>query len=452
MSKNLEIIILAAGSGTRMHSDVPKVLHELCGKPLIHHVLEAAQRLEPHRIHVVISPRSGMIKDRCSSLGEINWVVQDQQLGTGHAVAKALPYCKEDSCLLVLYADVPLISQITLHSLLELQADVSILTVRLENPAGYGRITRSAGGEVQAIVEDKDATAEQRQINEVNTGIISINASQLRPLLERVSADNVQGEYYLTDVVELAVQTGLEVKTLVGTSEMEVQGVNDQVQLNVLERQSQREHAAALMKKGTRIMDPDRFDLRGSLATGKDVVIDINAVFEGDVVLGDGVVIGPNCCLKDTTIGNNSRVLANSVVEGASIGKGCSVGPFARIRPGTRMEDDVKVGNFVETKNANIGQGSKASHLTYLGDTEIGQEVNIGAGTITCNYDGVNKHRTVIGDHAFVGSNTALVAPVEVERNAHIGAGSTITKRVPENALAIGRGRQRNIDNWKNRE
>ncbi len=452
MSKNLEIIILAAGSGTRMHSDVPKVLHNLCGKPLIHHVLEAARQLDPLRIHVVISPRSGMIKDRCSSLGEINWVVQELQLGTGHAVAQALPYCDDDNRLLVLYADVPLISQTTLHSLLNLQADVAILTVKLENPAGYGRITRTARGEVQAIVEDKDATAEQRQIDEVNTGIISINANQIKPLLESVSADNVQGEYYLTDVVELAVQSGLVVKALVGTSEMEVQGVNDQVQLNMLERESQRERAVALMQKGARIMDPDRFDLRGSLVVGKDVVIDINAVFEGEVVLGDGVVIGPNCCLKDTSIGNNSRVLANSVIDGASIGNACSIGPFARIRPGTRMADEVKVGNFVETKNADIGQGSKASHLTYLGDTEIGQEVNIGAGTITCNYDGAKKHRTVIGDHVFVGSNTALVAPVEVEKNAHIGAGSTITKRVPENALAIGRGRQRNIDNWKNRE
>jgi bifunctional UDP-N-acetylglucosamine pyrophosphorylase/glucosamine-1-phosphate N-acetyltransferase len=452
MSEKLEIIILAAGSGTRMYSSLPKVLHTLSGTPLIQHVLQAAQALDPRQVHVVINPRSGLIKEAFSNLENINWVVQEQQLGTGHAVQQALPHCDLQSRLLILYADVPLIKPTTLKALVSLSADITLLTIELENPAGYGRISRTSDGEVLAIVEEKDASEEEKKISETNTGILCGNVGVIGPLIGKLSSDNAQGEYYLTDVIGLAVQSGMSVEALAATNQMEVQGVNDQVQLNALERKHQREQAKALMQDGVRIMDPERFDLRGKLTAGKDVVIDINAVLEGEVTLGDGVVIGPNCCLKDARIGNGTLVQSNSIIEGAVVGSNCAVGPFARIRPGTKMADNVKVGNFVETKNASIGEGSKASHLSYLGDTDIGEAVNIGAGTITCNYDGENKHKTIIGDKVFVGSNTALVAPVEVEKNSHIGAGSTITKRIPENALAIARGRQKNIDNWKKKD
>jgi len=452
MSANLEIVILAAGSGTRMYSRLPKVLHSLAGKPLIQHVLKAAQALDPTKIHVVINPRSGMIKEAFSNLENVNWVEQEQQLGTGHAVQQAIPHCDPQSRLLVLYADVPLIKPTTLDALVNLPADVALLTIELKNPAGYGRISRTSDGDVLAIVEDKDASEEEKKIAEINTGILCGKVSEIGLLIDKLSSDNVQGEYYLTDVIGLAVQSGKAVEALRATNQVEVQGVNDQVQLNMLEREHQREQAKMLMQEGVRIMDPERFDLRGKLTAGKDVVIDINAVLEGEVVLGDGVVIGPNCCLKDSRIGNGTLVQSNTVIEGAVVGNNCAVGPFARIRPGTKMADNVKVGNFVETKNASIGEGSKASHLTYLGDTDIGESSNIGAGTITCNYDGVNKHKTIIGDNVFVGSNTALVAPVVIEKNSHIGAGSTITRGIPENALAIARGRQKNIDNWKKKD
>ncbi|MDK1025019.1 MAG: bifunctional UDP-N-acetylglucosamine diphosphorylase/glucosamine-1-phosphate N-acetyltransferase GlmU [Gammaproteobacteria bacterium] len=452
MSNKLEAIILAAGSGSRMYSDLPKVLQPLAGRPLLHHVLTTARQLGPAKIHVVIGHQGDKVRESCGDFKEINWVLQEQQLGTGHAVKQALPHCASDCQLLILYGDVPLTSVATLSKLIHLDAAVGLLTVDLDNPDGYGRITRGENGHVQGIVEHKDATRQQREIREISTGIMTLQCRLIQPLLNSLSDDNAQGEYYLTDIVSMAVAEGVIPETVQPTNPIEVQGVNDQSQLNKLERSYQRDLAEGLMKQGTRIMDPARFDLRGTLTAGKDVVIDINALFEGEVVLGDGVMIGANCCIQDTVIGDRTVVHPNSIIDGARIGAQCMIGPFARIRPGTVLDSDVRVGNFVETKNATIGKGSKASHLTYLGDTEVGQEANIGAGTITCNYDGVNKHKTYIGNGAFIGSNVALVAPVEINDNAHIGAGSTITKSVPENALAIGRGRQRNIPDWKKKD
>lgn len=449
MSSKLEVIVLAAGFGSRMYSDRPKVLHKLAGRSLLDHVLTTAGQLNPARVHVVIGHEADKVRESCSDFDALNWVVQEQQLGTGHAVKQAIPFCAPNSRLLILYGDVPLITVTTLTGLVNLDAALGLLTVELNDPDGYGRVTRSEEGLVQGIVEHKDATRQQRDIREINTGIMTVESSLLQPLLEELSDDNAQGEYYLTDIVSMAVADKVIPETVQATNPIEVQGVNDQCQLNELERSYQRDLADGLMKQGTRIMDPARFDLRGTLTAGRDVVIDINALFEGEVVLGDGVVIGANCCIKDTVIGDGTVVHPNSVIDGARIGGQCEIGPFARIRPGTVLEAEVRVGNFVETKNAAIGKGSKASHLTYLGDTEIGEKANIGAGTITCNFDGVAKHKTTIGNGAFIGSNTALVAPVDVEDNAHVGAGSTITKPVPKNALAIGRGRQRNIPDWK---
>lgn len=452
MSSKLEAIILAAGTGSRMYSDLPKVLQPLAGRPLLHHVVITARQLRPVKIHVVIGHQGDRIRESCGEFKEINWVVQEPQLGTGHAVKQALAHCAPDCQLLILYADVPLIKVATLSRLIHLDAAMSLLTVELDNPAGYGHITRCENGYVRGIVEHKDATTQEKEIREINTGIMTVQCRLIQPLLEKLSDDNAQGEYYLTDIVSMAVAAGTIPETVRSINPIEVQGVNDQSQLSELERNYQRDLAEGLMKQGTRIMDPARFDLRGTLTAGQDVVIDINALFEGEVVLGDGVVIGANCCIKDTVIGDGTVVHPNSVIDGARIGSQCMIGPFARIRPGTILASQVRIGNFVETKNASIGKGSKASHLTYLGDTEVGEEANIGAGTITCNYDGVNKHKTYIGNGAFIGSNTALVAPVEIEDNAHIGAGSTITKSVPANALAIARGRQRNIPDWKKKD
>jgi bifunctional UDP-N-acetylglucosamine pyrophosphorylase/glucosamine-1-phosphate N-acetyltransferase len=452
MSSKLEVIILAAGSGSRMYSDLPKVLHHLAGRSLLHHVLTTAQQLRPARIHVVIGHGSDKIRQSCSDFNEVNWVLQEQQLGTGHAVKQALPYCTPDCQILILYGDVPLVSLATLSALIQLDTAMGLLTVELDDPSGYGRITRCENGNVDGIVEHKDATRQQRMIREINTGIMTVQCELIQPLLEELSNDNAQGEYYLTDIVSTAVAEGAIPEVVQATNRVEVQGVNDQSQLSELERSYQRDLAEGLLKQGTRIMDPARFDLRGTLTAGQDVVIDINAIFEGEVILGDGVRIGANCCIKDTVIGDGAVVHPNSVIDGARIGAQCMIGPFARIRPGTTLDAEVRVGNFVETKNATIGKGSKASHLTYLGDTEIGEEANIGAGTITCNYDGVNKHKTTIGNGAFIGSNTALVAPVEVDDNAHVGAGSTITKSVPKEALAVGRGRQRNIPDWNKKD
>jgi len=446
---SLDIVILAAGQGTRMVSDLPKVLHCLAGRALVQHVVDAARRLGPHSLNVVIG--HGAEQVRATVTGpDLNWVLQERQLGTGHAVQQALPALAEQGATLILYGDVPLVREATLRRLIGI-ADagaVALLTVKLAEPTGYGRILRDHNGQVAAIVEHKDARPEQLEIREVNTGIMAVPTPELRQWLGRLDNDNAQGEYYLTDIIAMAVADGIGVEPVIAADENEVAGVNNRSQLARLERAYQQRVAGELMLAGVTLRDPQRFDLRGDLRHGRDVIVDINVVIEGRVSLGNNVRIGPNCVLRNVSIGDHTIVEANSVMEDCEIGERCSVGPFARLRPGTRLATGARIGNFVETKKARIGAGSKVNHLSYVGDADIGERVNVGAGTITCNYDGVNKFQTIIGDGAFIGSNTSLVAPVEVGRNATVGAGSVVTSAVPEDALAIARGRQRNIDGW----
>lgn len=446
---SLDIVILAAGQGTRMVSDLPKVLHCLAGRPLVQHVVDAALRLGPHSLNVVIGHGADQVRTTIAG-PDLNWVLQERQLGTGHAVQHALPALAEHGSTLILYGDVPLVRDGTLRQLIDI-ADggaVALLTVKLADPTGYGRILRDHNGQVAAIVEHKDARPEQLEIREVNTGIMAVPTRELRLWLGRLDNDNAQGEYYLTDIIAMAVADGVAVEPVIAADENEVAGVNNRGQLARLERAYQQRVAEELMLAGVTLRDPQRFDLRGNLRHGRDVVVDINVVIEGRVSLGNNVRIGPNCVLRNVSIGDDSVVEANSVMEDCEIGPRCSVGPFARLRPGTCLDAGARIGNFVETKKARIGAGSKVNHLSYVGDADIGERVNVGAGTITCNYDGVNKFQTIIGDGAFIGSNTSLVAPVEVGRNATVGAGSVVTSAVPEDALAIARGRQRNIDGW----
>ncbi|MFV8818883.1 bifunctional UDP-N-acetylglucosamine diphosphorylase/glucosamine-1-phosphate N-acetyltransferase GlmU [Haliea sp. E17] len=445
----LDIVILAAGQGTRMKSSLPKVLHPVAGRPMLAHVIATARALDPVAIHVVVG--HGADEVRTALAGEdLNWVVQAQQLGTGDAVLQALPDIAGDSVVLVLYGDVPLIETATLRALVA-QADQApaLLTAEVGDPQGYGRIIRAADGSVVAVVEEKDANPEQRALREVNSGVLAAPASLLARYLPAVGNANSQGEYYLPDVLGLAVSDGLAVAAQLALSEIEILGVNDRVQLAAVEREYQLRRAHAFMREGVAIADPRRFDLRGTLHCGRDVSIDVNVVLEGEVSLGDGVSIGPNCVLRDVAIGAGSTVHAMSHLEGAVLAENTSVGPFARLRPGTRMAAGARIGNFVETKNADIGVASKVNHLTYIGDCAMGEGVNIGAGTITCNYDGVNKHRTTIGDGVFVGSNSTLVAPVEIADGGFVAAGSTLTMAVGENELAVARGRQRNIQGWQ---
>jgi len=446
----LEVVILAAGQGTRMRSALPKVLHELAGKALVHHVIDTAQLLKAKRIHTVIGHGADQVRDR---LGELptHWVLQTKQLGTGHAVAQALPGVDDDSTVLVLYGDVPLVRAETLEKLLDGVSDKSIalLTVELNDPTGYGRILRDTQNRVTAIVEQKDAKPEQLAIPEANTGILAAPAKYLKQWLPQLSANNAQGEYYLTDIIGMAVQNGLDVVAQTAASEWEVQGVNNRLQLAELERQHQRNIANQLMTDGVTLADPARIDVRGSLKTGRDVFIDVNCVFEGDVVVGDNVRIGPNCMIKNSRIEDAAEIDANSILEEAIVGEKAHVGPFARLRPGTELGPKSRVGNFVETKKTKLGAGSKANHLTYLGDCTVGENANVGAGTITCNYDGVNKFKTNIGDGAFIGSNSSLVAPVDIGVNATVGAGSVVTANVPDNNLAVARGKQCNIEGWQ---
>jgi bifunctional UDP-N-acetylglucosamine pyrophosphorylase/glucosamine-1-phosphate N-acetyltransferase len=446
----LEVVILAAGQGTRMRSALPKVLHELAGKALVHHVIDTARLLKAKRIHTVIGHGADHVRDR---LGELptHWVLQSKQLGTGHAVAQALPGIDDDSTVLVLYGDVPLVRPGTLEKLLDAVSETSIglLTVELADPSGYGRILRDAQGSVVAIVEQKDASPEQLAIREANTGILAAPAKQLKSWLPQLSANNAQGEYYLTDIIGMAVRNGFAVNAQRAPTEWEVQGVNNRLQLADLERQHQRNIAGQLMTDGVTLADPARIDVRGTLKTGRDVFIDVNCVFEGDVVLGDNVQIGPNCVIKNSRIDDAAEIDAHSLLEEAIVGEQAHVGPFARLRPGTELGRKSRVGNFVETKKTRLGDGSKANHLTYLGDCTVGANANIGAGTITCNYDGVNKFKTNIGDGAFIGSNSSLVAPTEIGANATVGAGSVITAPVPDNALGVARGKQRNIEGWQ---
>ncbi|MBM7332165.1 MAG: bifunctional UDP-N-acetylglucosamine diphosphorylase/glucosamine-1-phosphate N-acetyltransferase GlmU [Alcanivorax sp.] len=444
----LAVVILAAGKGTRMKSALPKVLHPIAGRPMVQHVVDAAAALSPANTVLVYGHGGERVREAVS--GErLRWAEQAEQLGTGHAVAQALPHLNED-VVLVLYGDVPLIRPETLRDFVARVNDrsLALMTLELEDPAGYGRIVRDAQGQVTRIVEQKDASDDEKRIREINTGILACSRRFLNDSLPRLSNRNAQGEYYLTDLIAMAVDAGMEVVTEQPRHAWEVDGVNDRVQLARLERVYQRVRAEALMRGGVTLLDPARLDIRGAVSTGTDVTIDVNVVLEGKVTLGDGVRIGPNCVIRDADIAAGAVIEANSVIDGAVVGEGCNVGPFARLRPGTELAAKARIGNFVETKKARIGEGSKVNHLTYIGDSRIGKGVNVGAGTITCNYDGVNKFQTVMKDGVFIGSNSSLVAPVTIGENATVGAGSVVTKDVPDNGLAVARGQQRNIENW----
>lgn len=445
---NLEIVILAAGQGTRMKSRLPKVLHPVGGRPLLEHVINTAQALSPVALHVVVGHGSEQVRQALAGY-DINWVEQSQRLGTGHAVMQALPAVAEDSVVLVLYGDVPMTRLSTLQHLVSHAQDrPALLTAVLDNPRGYGRILRDRDNALIGVVEEKDATDEQRLLREINTGLLAAPARDLLAYLPRVDNSNQQGEYYLPDIIRLAVADGNTVASCTAECELEILGVNDRVQLNQVEREYQRRLAEDLMRDGVSIADAARLDIRGKLSCGEDVSIDINAVFEGDVTLGDGVTIGANCVLSDVTVAAGTVIHPMSHLQETTIGRDCSVGPYARLRPGTVLADGARIGNFVETKKASIGQGSKVNHLSYIGDCEMGAEVNIGAGTITCNYDGINKHRTEIGRGVFVGSNSTLVAPLRIDEQGFIAAGSTVTTAVGRDELAVSRARQRNIKGW----
>jgi bifunctional UDP-N-acetylglucosamine pyrophosphorylase/glucosamine-1-phosphate N-acetyltransferase len=446
---SLEVVILAAGQGTRMCSALPKVLHPVAGDSMLGHVIHSARKLNPQRIHVVIGHGADIVREQFAA-DDLNFVLQDKQLGTGHAVAQALPYLTAEN-VLILYGDVPLIEVSTLQRLLKKVTpdQLGLLTVTLADATGYGRIVRDSEHRVLAIVEHKDATEAQRSITEGNTGILAVPGKRLADWLGRLSNNNVQGEYYLTDVIAMAVDDGLVVATEQPLDAMEVQGANDRKQLAELERHYQLREGRRLMALGVTLRDPARFDVRGEVTAGRDVVIDVNVVLEGRVIIEDNVNIGPNCVIKNSTLRKGSVIKANSHIDGAVLGEGSDVGPFARLRPGSVLEAFAHVGNFVELKNAHLGEAAKVGHLTYLGDAQVGARTNIGAGTITCNYDGVNKHKTLIGEDVFIGSNNSLVAPVDIFSGATTAAGSTITQNVPADQLAVGRARQRNIDGWK---
>lgn len=432
-----------------MRSALPKVLHPVAGNSMLGHVIHSARQLSPSGIHVVIGHGADAVREQLSA-DDLNFVMQDKQLGTGHAVAQALPALTADT-VLILYGDVPLIEVETLSRLLERvnPQQLGLLTVALDDPTGYGRIVRDDQNRVCAIVEHKDASDAQKAITEGNTGILAVPAAHLADWLGRLSNNNAQGEYYLTDVIAMAANDGLVVATEQPHDAMEVQGANDRKQLSELERHYQMREARRLMAAGVTLRDPARFDVRGEVIVGRDVLIDINVILEGKVVIEDDVVIGPNCVIKDSTLRKGVVVKANSHIEGAILGEGSDAGPFARLRPGSVLGAKAHVGNFVELKNANLGEGAKVGHLTYLGDAEIGARTNIGAGTITCNYDGANKHKTTLGADVFIGSNNSLVAPVDILDGATTAAGSTITQNVPAEQLGVARARQRNIEGWK---
>jgi bifunctional UDP-N-acetylglucosamine pyrophosphorylase/glucosamine-1-phosphate N-acetyltransferase len=447
---DLSIIVLAAGQGTRMRSDLPKVLHTLGGQPLLAHALDTAHHLEAAAIHVVIGHGADQVRRAFAESG-VHWVLQERQLGTGHAVAQVLPDVPDSRTVLVMYGDVPLITPATLEKLLGIaaQGGLAVLTATLDDPSGYGRILQDADGNIRCIVEEKDATVEQRRLREINSGFLAAPAGRLRAWVQALDNSNAQGEFYLTDVVALAVRDGVAVRGVLAADPHEILGVNDRAQLAALERCFQQRQARECLRAGVTLIDPARFDLRGRLTTGQDVIIDVNAVLEGTVRLGNRVILGPNVVMRDTTVGDDVTILANCVIEEAVIGDGARIGPFARIRPETVLAAGSHVGNFVEIKKSQVGEGSKINHLSYIGDTSVGSNVNIGAGTITCNYDGAYKHRTVIGDDVFIGSDTQLVAPVEVGDGATIGAGSTITRDVPAGELTLSRAAQQTRPGWK---
>jgi len=446
---NLEVIILAAGQGTRMHSDFPKVLHQVANKSLLEHIYSTANQLNPKTIHVVIGHHGEKVQEKHDL--NVQWVKQAEQLGTGHAVIQALPNIADDSQVLVLPGDVPCLSEETLQHLIEQtpKAGIGVLTAIVSNPQGLGRIIRNEQGEFIAIVEEKDASESEKSINEINTAVMLAPAKLFKRFLPQVANDNAQQEYYLTDVPHLALKEDIPVIAIRCLDSEEVQGVNDRWQLSLVERYYQQKQAKLLMTNGVTIRDFSRFDLRGNLTAGKDIEIDINVLMEGDISVGNHCRIGANVILKNVTIGNHVEIKPNSVIEDATIGDNCTVGPFARIRPGTELADSVHIGNFVEVKKSQIGDGSKVNHLSYVGDARIGKNVNVGAGVITCNYDGVNKHQTIIEDEAFIGSNTSLVAPLTVSYRSTIGAGSTICKDTRENELTLSRAKQLTVPGWQ---
>ncbi|MBU0500409.1 MAG: bifunctional UDP-N-acetylglucosamine diphosphorylase/glucosamine-1-phosphate N-acetyltransferase GlmU [Gammaproteobacteria bacterium] len=445
----LGIVILAAGQGSRMRSRLPKVLHPLAGKPLLKHVIDCARQLEPEKVVVVYGHGGETVRESLDN-EPVEWVEQAEQLGTGHALAQTLAATDGLDRVMVLYGDVPLIRPDTLRHLNERTGQgVGILTVELPDPTGYGRILRNDARHVVRIVEQKDASPEELGVREINSGIMSIGRTSLTGWLDRIGNDNAQGEYYLTDIIGLAVGDGVPVEGVIIDNATELMGINDRAQLAELEREYQRQGALTLMRQGVSLLDPARFDLRGRLHCGRDVTIDINVLIEGEVTLGDDVRIGANTVLRNSRIGDGVHILENCVIEDAAIGPDCRIGPFSRIRPGTELAGSNHVGNFVEIKKSRVDEGSKINHLSYVGDSIVGRKVNIGAGTITCNYDGANKHLTQIGDGAFIGSNTALVAPVVVGQGATIGAGSTISKEAPEGRLTLSRAKQITIEGWK---
>lgn len=446
-------IILAAGKGTRMNSSLPKVLHPIGGKSMLQHVIDSCRTLDADRITIVYGHGADLVKNTIGSANDLRWALQEEQLGTGHAVLQAKDFIDEDAIIIIAYGDVPLIKAETLQLLekdIKNGSDLSILTTKLKDPTGYGRIIRDeVTGKMTRIVEEKDATDDQRTVDEGNTGFLAAKGKNLLRWLKQIKSNNVQAEYYLTDCIAFAVEEGANVTTVLCKRELEVLGVNDRIQQSTLEREYQRIQTKKLMKAGVTLIDPARCDIRGYISAGKDVSIDVNNVFIGDVVFGNDVTIEPGCVIKDCQIGNNVTIKANSTLDSAVIGNNCDVGPFARVRPGTVIKDHAKIGNFVEIKKTTVGKGSKVSHLSYIGDTTMGEGVNIGAGTITCNYDGVNKHQTIIGNNVFVGSDTQLVAPVTLGDGANIGAGSTITRDAPNDILTLSRSKQLNIKGWK---
>ena len=453
----MEAVILAAGRGTRMHSQLPKVLHTVGNKPMLIHVINSAESAGAKKIHVVVGNDGERMKEQVRRFpiqNEVSWILQREQLGTAHAVQQAVPHFEskaEGDHILVLYGDVPLIKPDTLVQLLSntKTGSIGILTLLTENNRGLGRILRDESNKIMGIVEEKDASDLQKEIKEVNSGIMALPADRLARWLGRIENNNQQSEYYLTDIIELAVSEKVAINSVVIPNEIEAQGVNDKSQLALLERHFQMTKCAELLDKGVIIKDPSRVDIRGELSCGQDVEIDFNTLFEGNVTLGNNVKIGPNVIIKDSSIGNDTQILPGTIIESSTIGEETILGPNARIRPGTILGNKVKVGNFVETKKAILGEGTKANHLAYIGDAEIGKNCNIGAGTIFCNYDGANKHKTLLGDNVFIGSNSVLVAPVKLEDDSFVAAGSAVNTNIPKGNLAVGRTKQRNISGWK---
>lgn len=449
-NNSTDIVILAAGKGTRMGSALPKVLHKLAGLPLLGHVINAAKTVSDARQIIVTGHGAELVEETFVASGS-HFVQQTEQLGTAHAVNMAVPHLRDNSKVLILYGDVPLIKPATIEKMVTAVKGktIGLLTIHMENPMGYGRIVRDQAGMIESIVEQKDASEEQLLINEINTGVMALGAKELKAWLPQIDNNNAQGEYYLTDLIAIAAANDYLIDSIQPTLATEVEGVNNRIQLSRLERAHQLELAEALMLSGTTLADPSRFDLRGELSAGQDNFIDVNCLFEGRVTIGSNVSIGPNCQIIDSTISDGVEIRANTVIEHAVIGKQAIIGPFARIRPGTELGNNTKVGNFVETKKAIVGDGSKINHLSYVGDAKLGCGVNVGAGTITCNYDGVNKHKTKIGDGAFIGSNSTLIAPVTIGENGFVAAGSTLTQDVSADALAVSRTKQRNIPGWQ---